>query len=157
MQKKKRSASADSSGKNYKGFTKEELAAMKERVQELREGAHNGPQAGKTTGEVAVLAKIKTMEEPDRIMGRRLHTIIRASAPHLLPRLWYGMPAYADNEKIVCFFQPAGKFKTRYATLGFTDNARLDEGSMWPTTFALKRLTSVEEAKIAALVKRAVS
>jgi len=122
---------------------------MRERAQETK--------AGKEDGESAVLAKIAEMAEPDRSMGRRLHALIRASAPALSPRLWYGMPAYAKDGKVVCFFQPAQKFKTRYATLGFSDEANLDEDAMWPTTFALKGLTASEEARIAALVKRAVS
>jgi uncharacterized protein YdhG (YjbR/CyaY superfamily) len=130
-----------------KGFTAEERAAMKERVQELK--------AGKGDGESAVLAKIAGMGEPDRSMGERLHAIIRANAPSLAPKLWYGMPAYAKNDKVVCFFQSAGKFKTRYATLGFSDKATLDEGVMWPTTFALKELSAAEEARIGALVKKA--
>ena len=132
-----------------KGFTADERAAMKERVQELK--------AGKGDGDSAVLAKIAAMPEPDRSMGKRLHAIIKASAPTLSPKLWYGMPAYARNDKVVCFFQSAGKFKTRYATLGFSDKATLDEGAMWPTTFALKELSAAEEAKIGALVKKAVS
>ena len=132
-----------------KGFTDEEKAAMRERAQETK--------AGKEDGESAVLAKIAEMAEPDRSMGRRLHALIRASAPALSPRLWYGMPAYAKDGKVVCFFQPAQKFKTRYGTLGFSDEANLDEDAMWPTTFALKGLTASEEARIAALVKRAVS
>jgi hypothetical protein len=137
--------------KKFKGFTDEERAAMKERIQELKAAA-----AG-ADGESAVLARIAEMPEPDRIMGNRLHAIIRASAPALSPRLWYGMPAYAKDGKVVCFFQAAQKFKTRYATLGFSDKANLDEGAMWPTAFALKGLTAAEEARIAALVKKAVS
>jgi uncharacterized protein YdhG (YjbR/CyaY superfamily) len=137
------------SAKKGKGFTAEELAAMKERVQELR--------GDKADGESAVVAKIATMREPDRAMGKRLHAIIKASAPALSPRLWYGMPAYAKDGKVVCFFQSAQKFKTRYATLGFSDKAKLDEGHLWPTAFALMELTAAEEAKIAALVKKAVS
>ncbi len=136
-------------GKKLKGFTAEERAAMKERVQELK--------AGKGDGESAVLAKIAGMGEPDRSMGKRLHAIIRASAPGLTPKLWYGMPAYAKNDKVVCFFQSAQKFKTRYATFGFSDKANLDEGHLWPTAFALKELTAAEEAKIGALVKKAAS
>ena len=130
------------------GFTDEERVAMRERIRELR--------AGKADGESAVLAKIAGMPEPDRTMGKRLHAIIKASAPSLSPRLWYGMPAYSKDDKVVCFFQAAQKFKTRYATLGFSDKAKLDEGAMWPTTFALKGLTAAEEARIAALVKKAV-
>ena len=139
--------STTASGK--KGFTDEERAAMKERVREMK--------ADGTDGESAVLAKIAEMEEPDRSMGKRLHAIIMASAPALSPRLWYGMPAYARDGKVVCHFQPAQKFKTRYATLGFSDEANLDEGAMWPNAFALKGLTAAEEARIAALVKKAVS
>ncbi len=139
------------------GFTDEELAAMRERAQELKAAARSGSGAGKVDGESAVLAKIAEMSEPDRTMGMRLHAIIRASAPALLPRLWYGMPAYAKDGKVVCFFQAAQKFNTRYATLGFTDAANLDEGAMWPTAFALKELTAAEEARISALVKKAVS
>ncbi len=135
--------------KKSEGFTDEERAAMKERIQELK--------AGKADGESTVLAKIAEMREPDRAMGKRLHAIIKASAPALSPRLWYGMPAYAKDGKVVCFFQSAQKFNTRYATFGFSDKANLDEGHMWPTSFALKELTAAEEAKIAALVKKAVS
>ena len=141
--------SAKSTRKKFKGFTDEEHGAMKDRIQELR--------ADKADGEGAVLAKIAEMPEPDRTMGKRLHAIIKASAPALSPRLWYGMPAYAKDGKVVCFFQAAQKFKTRYATLGFSDKANLDEGAMWPTAFALKGLTATEEARIAALVKKAVS
>ena len=143
-----RSAKSSNATKKFKGFTDEERAAMKERVQELK--------ANKADGEGAVLAKIAEMKEPDRAMGKKLHALIRASAPELSSRLWYGMPAYAKDEKVICFFQPAGKFKTRYATLGFSDKANLDEGSMWPTTFALMGLTAAEEAMIASLVKKAV-
>ena len=129
-------------------FTAEERAAMKEYVQELK--------GGKVDGESAVLAKIAEMPEPDRSMGKRLHAIIKASAPGLSPRLWYGMPAYAKDDKVVCFFQDARKFKSRYATLGFSDKAGLDDGAMWPIAFALKELTAREEARIVALVKQAV-
>jgi len=144
-------------GKTSKGFTEEERAAMKERVQELKAAARRGPREDKADGESAVLAKIAGMPEPDRAMGKRLHAIIKASAPALSPRLWYGMPAYAKDGKVVCFFQSAQKFKTRYATLGFSDAANLDEGAMWPVAFALKELTAAEEARIGALVKKAVS
>jgi hypothetical protein len=130
------------------GFTAEERAAMKDRVQELK---------GKGDGESTVLAKIAAMPEPDRVMAKRLHAIITASAPTLAPKLWYGMPAYAKDDKVVCFFQSAQKFKTRYATLGFSDKASLDEGHMWPTAFALQELTAADEARIGALVKKAVS
>src|SRR2546427_6199960 len=146
-QKSAKSATAIS--KKFKGFTDEEHGAMRERVQELR--------AEKGDGEAAVLAKIAEMPEPDRTMGKRLHAIIKESAAALSPRLWYGMPAYAKDGKVVCFFQTAQKFKTRYATFGFSDKANLDEGAMWPTTFALKALTAAEEARIVTLVKKAVS
>ena len=143
--------------KKFKGFTDEERVAMKERVQELKTSARRGPRADKADGESAVLAKIAEMLEPDRAMGKRLHAIIKASAPALSPRLWYGMPAYAKDSKVVCFFQSAQKFKTRYATFGFSDTANLDEGVLWPVAFALKELTATEEARISALVKKAVS
>jgi uncharacterized protein YdhG (YjbR/CyaY superfamily) len=139
--------------KKSKGFTDEERAAMKERAQELKAGAGR---AGKADGESDVLAKIAEMPKPDRVMAKRLHTIIKASAPALSPRTWYGMPAYAKDGKVVCFFQSAEKFKSRYATFGFSDRANLDKGAMWPTSFALKELTATEEARIAALVKKAV-
>jgi uncharacterized protein YdhG (YjbR/CyaY superfamily) len=145
------------SGKAYKGFTEEERDAMRERAQELKAAARRGPGAGKADGENAVLAKIAEMPAPDRAMGERLHAIIKASAPVLSPKLWYGMPAYAKEGKVVCFFQSAQKFKTRYATFGFSDQANLDEGAMWPTAFALKELTAADEARIAALLKKAVS
>ena len=144
-------------GKTSKGFTEEERVAMKERVQELKAAARRGPREDKADGESAVLAKIAGMPEPDRAMGKRLHAIVKASAPALSPRLWYGMPAYAREGKVVCFFQSAQKFKTRYATLGFMHEAKLDEGAMWPTAFALVELTAAEEARIGALVKKAVS
>src|SRR4029077_19258013 len=133
-----------------KGFTEEERGAMRQRVKELKAAA------GKTDGESDVLAKIATMTAADRALGERLHAIIKASAPALAPRLWYGMPAYAKDGKIVCHFQDAQKFKTRYATLGFSDAANLDEGGMWPVAFAVKKLTAADEAKIGALVKKAV-
>ena len=131
-------------GKASKGFTDEERAAMKERAQELKAAARRGPRADKADGESDVLAKIAEMPEPDRAMAERLHAIIKASAPALSPRTWYGMPAYAKDGKVVCFFQSAQKFKTRYATLGFSDKANLDEGAMWPTAFALTELTAAE-------------
>jgi uncharacterized protein YdhG (YjbR/CyaY superfamily) len=140
-----------------KGFTAEERAAMKERAQELKAAEGRGPRAGKADGESDVLAKIAEMPEPDRAMAKRLHAIIKASAPALSPRTWYGMPAYAKDGKVVCYFQSAQKFKSRYATFGFNDAANLDEGAMWPTAFALKELTAAEEARIGALVKKAVS
>jgi uncharacterized protein YdhG (YjbR/CyaY superfamily) len=143
--------------KTTKGFTDEERAAMKERAQELKAAAGGGRRAGKADGESAVLAKIAEMPEPDRAKAERLHAIVKASAPALSPRTWYGMPAYAKDGKVVCFFQSAQKFKTRYATFGFSDAANLDEGALWPVAFALKELTGAEEARIVALVKRAVS
>ena len=138
-------------------FSDEERVAMKERAQELKAEARRGPRADKADGESAVLAKIAEMQGPDRAMAKRLHAIIKASAPALSPKTWYGMPAYARDGKVVCFFQSAQKFKSRYATFGFSDEANLDEGAMWPTSFALTELTAAEEARIAALVKRAVS
>jgi hypothetical protein len=144
-------------GKTSKGFTDEERVAMKERAQELKAAARRGPRADKADGESAVLAKIAEMPERDRAMAERLHAIIKASAPALSPRTWYGMPAYAKDGNVVCFFQSAQKFKSRYATLGFSDKANLDKGAMWPTAFALKELTAADEAKIGALVKKAVS
>jgi uncharacterized protein YdhG (YjbR/CyaY superfamily) len=138
------------------GFTDEERAAMQERARELKAEARRGPRADKEDGESAVLAKIAEMAEPDRAMAQRLHAIIKASAPALAPKTWYGMPAYAKDGKVVCFFQSAQKFKSRYATFGFSDEANLDAGAMWPTAFALKELTAAEEAKIVALVKKAV-
>ena len=130
---------------------------MRERAHELKAAARRGPRAGKANGEDDVLAKIAEMPEPDRAMAEQLHVIIKAGAPALSPRTWYGMPAYAMDGKVVCFFQSAQKFKTRYATFGFSDAANLDEGAMWPTAFALKKLTAAEEARIGALVKKAVS
>ena len=144
-------------GKASKGFTDEERAAMRERAEELKAAARRGPRAGKADGESDVLAKIAEMPEPDRAMAERLHAIIKASAPVLSPRTWYGMPAYAKDGKVVCFFQSAQKFKTRYATFGFSDKANLDEGTMWPTSFALTELTAADVARIGALVKKAVS
>ncbi len=154
---KQRSArSATATGQKSKGFTDEERAAMKERAQELKAEARANK--NKAEGESAVLAKIAEMPEPERAMARRLHAIIKASAPTLSPRLWYGMPAYANQDgKVVCFFQSAQKFKTRYASFGFSDEANLDEGAMWPVAFALKELTAAEEARIGAFVKKAVS
>jgi uncharacterized protein YdhG (YjbR/CyaY superfamily) len=144
------------SAKKSKGFTDEERAAMKERAKELK--AEERANKNRAAGESAVLAKIAEMQGPDRAMAERLHEIVKASAPALSPKTWYGMPAYANKDgKVVCFFQSAQKFNARYATLGFSDEANLDEGAMWPTSFALKELTATEEAKISALVKRAVS
>ena len=136
-------------------FTDEEKAAMKERAQELKAEARANKD--KADGESAVLAAITAMQEPDRVMAKRLHAIIKASAPALSPKTWYGMPAYARDGKVVCFFQSAQKFKTRYATFGFSDAANLDDGTLWPVTFALKELTAANEARIAALVRQAVS
>ena len=142
-----------------RGFTDEERAAMQERARELKAEARRGPSAkkGAADGESDVLAKIAEMSEPDRAMAQRVHAIITAAAPALSPRLWYGMPAYAREGNVVCFFQDAAKFKSRYATLGFSDKAKLDEGGMWATEFALTKLTGAEEARIVALVKKAVS
>jgi uncharacterized protein YdhG (YjbR/CyaY superfamily) len=137
------------------GFTDEERAAMKERARELKAEARRGSRADKADGESDVLAKIAEMPEPDRAMASRLHAIIKACAPALSPKLWYGMPSYARDGKVVCFFQGAQKFGARYATLGFSDQANLDEGALWPTSFALKELTAAEEARIEALVKKA--
>src|ERR1700737_3015584 len=153
----KSAKSATAIGKASKGFTEEERAAMRDRAKELKATARSGPQAGEAGEESAVFAKIAAMAAPDRAKGERLHAIIKASAPGLSPKLWYGMPAYAKDGKVVCFFQDAQKFKTRYATLGFSDKATLDEGQMWPTAFALKELTAADEARIGALVKRAGS
>jgi hypothetical protein len=152
---RKRTESA--SGEASVGFTDEERAAMKERAQEMKAAARRGPRADKADGESDVLGKIAEMTEPDRTMAERLHALIKASTPALSPRTWYGMPAYAKDDKVVCFFQSAQKFKTRYATFGFSDKANLDEGDMWPTAFALKELTAAAEARIIALVKKAVS
>jgi len=139
------------SGKKVRGFTDDERAAMKERAQELK------AEARKADGESALLAKIAEMRGSDRTMAKRIHSIVKASAPDLSPKTWYGMPAYAKDGKIVCFFQSAEKFKSRYATFGFSDEANLDEDAMWPTSFALKKLTAADEAKIGKLVKKAVS
>jgi uncharacterized protein YdhG (YjbR/CyaY superfamily) len=152
--KKGTQESATAVSKKFKGFTDEERVAMKERIQELKAAAAG---ADSVDGERAVLAKIAEMPEPDRAMGKRLHAIIKTTAPTLSPRLWYGMPAYAKDGKVVCFFQAAQKFKTRYATFGFSDKANLDDGAMWPTAFALKGLTAAEDARVAALVKKALS
>jgi uncharacterized protein YdhG (YjbR/CyaY superfamily) len=152
---KKSAKSTTATGKKFNGFTDEERAAMKERAQELKAEAR--AKKGKADGESDVLAKIAEMPEPDRAMAKRLHAIIKASAPVLSPKTWYGMPAYAKDGKVVCFFQSAAKFNSRYATFGFNDAANLDEGRMWPTSFALKKLTGAEEAEIGALVKKAVS
>ena len=141
--------------KKSKGFTDDERAAMKERARELKAEARRGRRADKADGESDVLAQIAEMPEPDRTMAKRLHAILKASAPALSPRTWYGMPAYAKDGKVVCFFQSGQKFKSRYATFGFSDEANLDEGAMWPTSFALKELTTAAEGRIGALVKQA--
>jgi len=141
--------SAMSATGTKKAFSEEERAAIRDRAEEMK--------ADKEEGEQAVLAKVGEMREPDRTMAKRIHTIIMQSAPGLTPRLWYGMPAYAQDDKVVCFFQPGAKFKTRYSTFGFSDKANLDEGNMWPNAYALKGLTATEEAKIIALVKKAIS
>ena len=154
---RKSAKSASVTGKAVKGFTDEERAAMKERVQELNAEARRGARAKRADGESDVLAKIAEMPKPDRAMAERLHAIVKASAPALSPRTWYGMPAYANDDHVVCFFQSAHKFKARYATFGFSDKANLDEGTVWPVAFALKELTAAAEAKIGALVKKAVS
>jgi uncharacterized protein YdhG (YjbR/CyaY superfamily) len=148
-----RKSAGSTTRKASTGFTAEERAAMKERARELKAGGG----AGKADGESEVLAKIAEMREPDRAMAERLHAVVKASAPALSPKTWYGMPAYARDGEVVCFFQSAQKFKTRYATVGFSDKAKLDEGDMWPVGFALKEWTAAAEARIAALVKKAVS
>ncbi|HEU5328233.1 MAG TPA: DUF1801 domain-containing protein [Thermomicrobiales bacterium] len=144
-------------GKAPTGFTAEERAAMQERAKEVRAEARRSPRANKEDGQNAVLAAIAAMTEPDRALAERLHALITTSAPTLAPKTWYGMPAYALDGKVVCFFQPAQKFNTRYATLGFNDVAHLDDGAMWPTAFALTELTTADEARIGELVKKAVS
>jgi hypothetical protein len=154
---RKPARSTAAKNKTYEGFTEEERDAMKQRAQELKAAGRRGSRADKPDAESEVLAKIAEMQEPDRVMGERLHALIKASAPGLTPRLWYGMPAYAKDGKLVCHFQPAQKFKTRYATLGFSDTANLDEGAMWPVSYALTDLTAADEARIAALVQKAVS
>ena len=143
--------------KASKGFTDDERAAMRERAQEVKSAARRGSRGTKADGESDVLAKIAEMPEHDRAIAERLHAIIMAAAPGVTPRTWYGMPAYAKDGKVVCFFQSGHKFKTRYATLGFSDKANLDDGAMWPNAFALKDLTAVEEARISALVQKALS
>ena len=152
--KKGAQKSAKSTTAKSRGFTDEERAAMKERAREMKVEARRD--ADKAGGEKDLLAKIAEMPEPDRAMAKRLHAIVKAEAPDLSPKTWYGMPAYAKDGKVVCFFQSAQKFKSRYATLGFSDEAKLDKGAMWPTSFALKELTPAEATKIAALVKKAV-
>jgi uncharacterized protein YdhG (YjbR/CyaY superfamily) len=151
-EKKPAKKSTTKSAKKSQGFTAEERAAMRERAQELK------AEARKADGEKALLAKVKEMPEADRVMAERLHEIVKANAPDLSPKTWYGMPAYADKDgKVVIYFQSADKFDSRYATFGFNDTANLDDGAMWPTSFALKKLTAADEKRIAALVKKAVS
>ena len=152
---KKSAKSTTATGKTSAGWSDEERAAMKERAKEVKAEAR--AEKDKEAGERAVLEKIAEMPEPDRAMAERLHAIIKASAPALSPRTWYGMPAYAKDGKVLCFFTPAAKFKERYATFGFNAEANLDEGNMWPTSFALKKLTAADEKRIGALVKQAVS
>jgi uncharacterized protein YdhG (YjbR/CyaY superfamily) len=155
--RKKSAKKTAASGKST-GFTAEERAAMKEHAQELRTEARRGRRSTKKDGESDLLAKVAEMSETDRAIAERVHAIVTANAPDLSPKTWYGMPAYANKDgKVVCFFQSADKFKSRYATFGFNDSANLDDGSMWPTAFALKKVTATEEARIAALVKQAVS
>ena len=149
--------SAAPADEKYDGFTAEERDAMKERARELKSAARRSPRAAKADPESEVLAKIAEMEESDRVLAERLHRIVGDNAPSLAPKLWYGMPAYARDGKVVCFFQSAQKFKTRYATLGFSDQAKLDEGVLWPTTYALTELTAAAEARICELVRKAVS
>ncbi|MEO6059328.1 MAG: DUF1801 domain-containing protein [Candidatus Limnocylindria bacterium] len=149
--RQKSAKTTNATGKTSDGWTDEERASMKEHAKELK------AEAQKVDGESAVLAKIAEMPEPDRAMAERLHAVVKASAPALSPRTWYGMPAYAKDGKVVCFFQGASKFNARYATFGFSDEANLDEGAMWPTAFALTELTAAAEARIGALVKKAVS
>ncbi len=143
-------------GDQYTGLSEEEIGAMKDRLKELKSSARRGAKE-EVNEESAVLEKIAEMEQPDRAMAERFHALIKANAPSLSPRLWYGMPAYAKDGKVICFFQSGQKFKTRYATVGFSDKANLDEGHMWPNSYALQELTATEEARIIALVKKALS
>ena len=149
--------STTASDEKYAGFTDEERAAMKDRAKELKSATLSGSRAAKPDGESEVLAKIAEMPEPDRARAERLHAVVKASVPDLSPKLWYGMPAYYQDGKMICFYQSAQKFKTRYATFGFSDKANLDEGDMWPTYYALTELTADVEARIGELVKQAVS
>ena len=153
----KSAKSTTATSKTFEGFTDDERAAMKERGKELKTTARRGSRASKADGESEVLEKIAEMQEPDRVLAERLHAVIKASAPGISPTTWYGMPAYAKDGKVICFFQPAQKFKTRYATLGFSDKANLDDGAMWPNAYALTELTAADEARIGALMKKAVS
>src|SRR5690348_2177632 len=154
---RKPAKSATAKDKTYEGFTADERSAMKQRAQELKTAGRRGSRADKADGESELLSKIAEMQEPDRVMAERLHALIKASAPALAPKTWYGMPAYAKDGNVVCFFQPAQKFKTRYAMLGFSDKANLDDGPMWPAYYALMELTADAEARIATLVRKAVS
>jgi uncharacterized protein YdhG (YjbR/CyaY superfamily) len=153
---KKAAKRTTASKQKFEGFTAEERAAMKEHADELKTAARRGSRASKADGERDVLDKIAELQDPDRTLGERIHAIVMASAPELTPRLWYGMPAYAKDGKLVCFFQPAQKFKSRYATFGFEAAAKLDEGNVWPTSFAVTKLTAADETRIGALVKKAV-
>jgi len=153
----KSAKSTRATGATSEGWTDEERAAMKERAREMKAEAGRGRRAGKADGEADVFAKIAEMPDPDRALAERLHSLIKATAPSLAPKTWYGMPAYARDGKVVCFFQSADKFKARYATFGFSDEAKLDDGTMWPTSFALTKLTAADEATIGALVKKAAS
>ena len=150
-------SSTTSTKKRYEGFTDEEKAAMQDRVQEMKTDGRRASRADKADGESELLAKVAEMPASDRAMAKRLHAIVKAAAPGLSPTTWYGMPAYTKDGKVVCFFQSAQKFKSRYATFGFSDKANLDEGGLWPVAYAVKDLTGAEEAKIAALVKKAAS
>jgi uncharacterized protein YdhG (YjbR/CyaY superfamily) len=153
----KSAKTATATRKTSKVFTDEERDAIQERAKEVKAEARRGPRTGQQDGESDLLEKIAEMPESDRAMAERIHALIKASVPSLSPRTWYGMPAYAKDGKVVCFFQPAGKFKSRYSTLGFNDDAHLDEGTMWPTSYALTELTAADEARIGALVKKAAS
>jgi uncharacterized protein YdhG (YjbR/CyaY superfamily) len=155
--RKKSTKSSTTKNSTAKGFSAEERAAMKEHAQELKTEARRGSRASKTDGESDVRAKIAEMPDADRALAERIHAIVKAAAPGLSPKTWYGMPAYAKDGKVVCFFQSAAKFKSRYATFGFNDTAKLDDGSMWPTAFAVTELTDADEARIAELVKRSVT
>ncbi|MEV0338318.1 DUF1801 domain-containing protein [Nocardia sp. NPDC050713] len=156
MTTQKTTARTAAKSKSAVAFTDEELAAMKEHAQELKTAARRGSRATKADGEQDVLAKIADMADADRVLAERIHAIVKDSAPQLAPKLWYGMPAYAKDGKVVCFFQSAEKFKARYATLGFNDSANLDDGTLWPTAFALTKLTADDEKRIGELVRRAV-
>jgi uncharacterized protein YdhG (YjbR/CyaY superfamily) len=155
MMDTKKSAQSATASETSSAFTEEERAAMKERAQEVK-ATRRGSRAAKADGESDVLAKIAEMQEPDRVLAERIHALVKANAPALTPKTWYGMPAYAKDGKVVCFFQSAEKFKARYATFGFNDIANLDEGTMWPTAFALTKLTAADEEMLGALVRKAV-